>query len=124
MSGMPAPRPVTDFGARIAAFAAQVKAVQQQLTEALSLAGFRRDPYRHIIEADVAQLDLYPEMLELMDATRQPFRPEDLKRLQDAAWPAGSSRAEIYGKGLSGVRSGLPRPSCPVASPGSRCHSG
>ncbi|MCB4825330.1 hypothetical protein LHA35_26810, partial [Roseicella sp. GB24] len=38
--------------------------------------------------------------------------------------PAGSIRAEIYGKDLSRVRPVPPRPSRSVASPGSRCRWG
>ena len=95
---MDAVSPPNTFKDRLAEFTARVDGTKAQLAEALSLAGFRRDPYRHIVEADVALIDLYPELLGLMEATRQPLDDMDITRLTDAAATGAERRAMAMAK--------------------------
>jgi hypothetical protein len=80
----------------IAAFAERVRAVQAQLSEALALAGFRRDPYRHVIEAEAALIDLYPEMVSLINSAHQPLNDKDIRRIEDAAIAGAANGANRH----------------------------
>lgn len=65
---------------RIAAYRGRVDQAKEALGEAVGRAGFRRDPFQHVLEAQAGIVDLYPDMLSLMDELRQPVRDEELRR--------------------------------------------
>ena len=82
----PAPARPTDF-------AGQIRAAQQQLVESVVQAGLQRDPYRHALEAMVVVIGTFPVFVERPEATRQPFKDEDFRRLEQVAAKGAAGRA-------------------------------
>ena len=78
-------------------FAAQIRRVQDDLTESVERAGLARDPYRFVTGAMAHALGVFPSLLErLEDAVeraRQPVDPAALQRLEQAAATGAAKRA-------------------------------
>jgi hypothetical protein len=79
--------------ARSADLAGQIREAQRQLAESVVRAGLQRDPYRHALEAMAVVIGTFPVFVERLEATRQPFKDEDLRRLEQVAAKGAAGRA-------------------------------
>lgn len=85
--------------ARPTDFAGLIREAQRQLAESVVRAGLQRDPYRHALEAMAVVIGTFPVFVERLEATRQPFQDEDLRRLEQVA----ARGAAGLGYGLHGA---------------------
>jgi hypothetical protein len=74
-------------------FTSQIREAQRQLAESVVRAGLHRDPYRHAIEAMAVVIGTFPAFVERLEATRQPFKDEDLRRLEQVAARGAAGKA-------------------------------
>ena len=80
---------------------AAVTAAQAELERAIQLAGLRDDPLGHAFRAQSTVIGLFPKLVERMDASREPLRPEDLRRLEEAAGFGAARLAERHAMQLA-----------------------
>jgi hypothetical protein len=86
VSNAPSPTPAGDFAGRI-------QEAQRQLSESVAVAGLQRDVYRFPLEALAIVIGTFPQFVTRLEATRQPFAAEDLRRLERAAATGADRRA-------------------------------
>lgn len=55
-------------------FTGRVEAAQKALADGLAKAGLQHDPYRFPLEALAMTVGLFPELVQHMEATRQPVQ--------------------------------------------------
>ncbi len=60
-------------------FAGRIAEAQRQLAESATRAGLKRDPYHHLIEAQSVVIGVFPELVQRMEASRQPVQNEQLR---------------------------------------------
>jgi hypothetical protein len=61
-------------------FAARVEAAQKALAEGIAKAGLQRDPLRFPLESLAMTVGLFPELVQHLEATRQPVQDEELRK--------------------------------------------
>jgi hypothetical protein len=71
------PEPVT---AGTGDFAGRVEAGQKALTEGIVKAGLQRDPFRFPLEALAMAVSLFPELVQQLEATRQPVQTGEMRK--------------------------------------------
>jgi hypothetical protein len=67
----------------------QVRAAQDELARGVERAGLLRDPYRHLVAAQSATLDVFPAVVRVLHAAiahaREPVDPASVEKLAHAA---------------------------------------
>jgi hypothetical protein len=61
-------------------FAGRAEAAQRALTEGIAKAGLQRDPFRFPLEALALTVSLFPELVQHLEATRQPVQTEEMRK--------------------------------------------
>lgn len=61
-------------------FADRVEAAQRALAEGIAKAGLQHDPYRYALESLGMAVGLFPELVQHLEATRQPVQNEEMRR--------------------------------------------
>lgn len=61
-------------------FAARVEAARKALAEGIAKAGLQHDPYRFPLEALAMMVGLFPDLVQQLEATRQPIQTDDMRK--------------------------------------------